>query len=806
MEQVREPTINTRELEACREQVARFIQDSLQPAKHLLEEGALDNIDEEITEEAQNFEIFEHQLDAWAALWDVRQAGDKKALVHLATGLGKTSVAVFDVIKFREEFKAEHGREPRILFTCHQNEIIEQAAERFEAFIPDLTQGFYAGTKKERDADLTFATLQSLHRSLDSFGPEEFDYIIYDEAHHSKAETFESVVNHFNPAFQLALTATPDRLDEENIRELFGHEIYSKGLAQALAEGLLAAPDYHIAFDDAVKNAMESGFEATTLRKLNELFRVKPRNEVIAQNIKDEMERIGLEFGSVKTIVFCQDIDHATEMAKLLDGQAYHSGITNKNKRRKLLEDFRDGTNQVICTRDMFNEGVDIPDARLLVFLRSTSSQTIFEQQLGRGLRKAKGKDTVSVLDFVANVERIAMVRELADSVREYVERDSGGGYRTGEFDEAEHEEMDGLTIYTGHGDFDFDRLMVDLLDKFEALRQNDAPIAPDDYLSLNTAARELGVTHKTLSRIVEELGWELPLYKFNTQVTRGVSGQQIQQLREVRPDIFSDPASEEFYSINSASRAYKIGPKVLEKIIDELGWDLPLKKFGPKTVRAISVSQLEGLRKSHPDAFASPVPEGFMSIKGVAQKLGVDFYTVKRIVEEEKWDLPRYKFRGGVVTGALNEGQIEFIGNHPRLDVKKPDESTVSVAGLAHQLGVSGVTIRNIMNDAGIEGREYAFGKGGTKGVGLSKDEVDLIKANIVPPMPEDWVRLSTSAKQLGVKIMTVRRIIADLDISLEERMANGKKGFAISPEQLKLIKESDRYKRIVQRREKQT
>ncbi len=250
----------------------------------------------------------------------------KKALIHLATGLGKTSVAVFDVIKFREEYNAKHGREPRILFTCHQNEILEQAAERFSAFIPDMSQGFFAGTEKTRDANLTFATLQSLHRSLDTFAPDEFDYIIYDEAHHSKAETFENVVDHFTPDFQLALTATPDRLDELDIRELFGKEVYSKGLAQALAENLLATPDYHIVFDEAVKKAMESGFEINTLKELNQLLEVQSRNEVIAQNIKDEMARIGLEFGSVKTIVFCQDIEHAEEMAELLDGVSYHSG------------------------------------------------------------------------------------------------------------------------------------------------------------------------------------------------------------------------------------------------------------------------------------------------------------------------------------------------------------------------------------------------------------------------------------------------------------------------------------------------
>ncbi len=135
-----------------------------------------------------------------------------------------------------------------------------------------------------------------------------------------------------------------------------------------------------------------------------------------------------------------------------------------KFERKYILDDFKHADLPTICTRDMFNEGVDIPDARLLVFLRSTSSKTIFEQQLGRGLRKHAGKDTVSVLDFVANIERIAMARELADQIREYsprevvdrVENVTGG---------------DGIDHTYFSRRFDFDTLSVNLLEKFDALK-----------------------------------------------------------------------------------------------------------------------------------------------------------------------------------------------------------------------------------------------------------------------------------------------------------------------------------------------
>lgn len=459
-------------IEVKRERVSSWIRDCLRPVDRLMKyDGLFPSTSSEIENEVPQFEVREYQLDAWGALWDARQRGETHGLVHLATGLGKTSVAVFDAMKFREEFRSKHGRDPKIMFTVHQNGILDQAAERFKAFIPDASVGYYNGSEKNIDNDITFATFQSLHANLDSLDPKTFDYIIDDEVHHAKARTYEKVVKHFKPEFRLGLTATPNRADDKDIRDIYGNELYSKDLAEALSEDWLATPDYHIVFDDAVKEAMRSGFEANSLKALKELFDAKPRNDTIADSIREEMEKIGLEFGSVKTIVFCQDIEHAEEMAVLLGGKAYHSETNNKD-RRNIFDEFKNGDLQVITTRDMFNEGVDVPDARLLVFLRSTSSQTIFKQQLGRGLRKAKGKDRVSVLDFVANVERIAIVKELADEVKKVTSVDDKDSLKDDPSDDDSNFEPieSGVIIRTDHGDFDFDKMVVNLLEKYSVL------------------------------------------------------------------------------------------------------------------------------------------------------------------------------------------------------------------------------------------------------------------------------------------------------------------------------------------------
>lgn len=446
--------------------VSQWIQDNYRPALRVISEGH----ELEQQEPQQEFEVRRYQLEAWANVWEARQAGQTRGLVHLATGLGKTSVAVFDVMKFREECLAQDPpMQPRILFVSHMNDISEQAQERFARFMPDLDMDFFKPRQRGvPDADLTFATFQSLHKNLDRFDPQDYEYIIYDEAHHSEAETFREVREYFDPLFELALTATPDRLDEQDIREYFGEALYKKTLPEAIAEGWLADVDYHIVFDDMVKQLMEEGFEPKTLREFHELFKVRPRNEVIAKNIREERHKIGLD--AAKTIIFCEDVSHAEEMAGLLGGVAYHSGV-QKEERKPILRDFRTGNNQVICTVDMFNEGIDIPDARLVVFLRSTSSGTIFEQQLGRGLRKTASKEKVSVLDFVANVERIQKVRELSSSIQRRAEE-------LGDKDLTEEgvihgggQEEPGIRIHSQHGDFDFDRIAIDLLERWGALR-----------------------------------------------------------------------------------------------------------------------------------------------------------------------------------------------------------------------------------------------------------------------------------------------------------------------------------------------
>jgi superfamily II DNA or RNA helicase len=707
-------TIDTRLDQEYRSKVSRWLGE-----KAVANSFTLAHTPEQYQENPDAFEIRTYQLEAWANLWGARQAGTQRGFVHLATGLGKTSVAVFDVMKFREEQMAQDPPTiPRVLFVSHQNDISNQAKERFEYFMPDVSTTTFE-TRRENlpDADITFATFQSLYSELDRFDPQDFEYIIYDEAHHSEANTFKEVRDFFDPLYELGLTATPDRMDDKDIREYFGEPLYSKSLAEGIAEGWLADVDYHIVFDDIVKQLMKDGFEPKTLREFHELFKVRPRNETIAKNIREERHKIGLD--AAKTIIFCEDISHAEEMAELLDGVAYHSDI-KKNDRKRILTNFRNNTNQVICTVDAFNEGIDIPDARLVVFLRSTQSGTIFEQQLGRGLRRTRDKGRVSVLDFVANIERIQKVRELSKEIRKLTEEDG----ENADIDTATTGKEDGLRIHGPHSDFDFDRIAVDLLRIFDQLQPNLQP-PPEGYVSVNRTAEILEMSPKTVAGLCESQGWELPYFRMAGGSGRGISPDQLEILQQQK---IAD-AENGMFHLTAAARQMRVMQSTLRECIVEIGWKLPDRKFrNGNTTKVITLAQMAILQERFPDVFAPAPPPGYISVNMASRRLCVDYDTLVDLIDTHGWKLPTYRF-GTRAAKALSQEQLTALARYRGPEIPDADETIVNITSLAHSLKCVNSTIRRIILEHNLTVTQYRFGQKRVLGDGLTREQVAIIK-----------------------------------------------------------------------------
>lgn len=332
------------------------------------------------------------QRKALRELRRYRDTGVKKALIISATGSGKTYLAAFDARNFGAK---------RLLYIVHRESILKDAKDSFvKVFGAERTYGFYTGNENSLEADFIFATSNMLGRHLDSFKKDEFDYIIYDEVHHVVAETGKKIFEYFEPEFILGLTATPERMDNQDIFTLFDQNVpFELRLRDAINNDLVV-PFYYYGIRDQLVD-YSSKDKMTIAKNIAEQNNIK--------FIKSQIEKYRKPGEKLKCIAFCTNIQSCRLMAEELYEEGYHTisltGINDTGVRIKAFKDLQDENNllEIICTVDILNEGVDIPQVNMVLFLRPTESQTVFIQQLGRGLRKYPGKDYVTVLDFIGN-------------------------------------------------------------------------------------------------------------------------------------------------------------------------------------------------------------------------------------------------------------------------------------------------------------------------------------------------------------------------------------------------------------------
>lgn len=332
------------------------------------------------------------QRKALIELRRYRDAGVKKALIISATGSGKTYLAAFDARNYGAK---------RLLYVVHRESILKDAKESFvKIFGAERTYGFYTGNESNQDCDFMFATSSMLARHLESFDKNEFDYIIFDEVHHIVAESGRKIFDYFESDFVLGLTATPERMDNRDVFGLFDQNVpFELRLRDAINNDLVVPFHYWGIRDSLVDYSSKD--------KMVIAKAISQQNNV--EFIKDQIEKHRKPGEKLKCIAFCTNIQHCKLMAEELYEEGYHTisltGINDTGVRIKAFKDLQDDNNllEIICTVDILNEGVDIPQVNMVLFLRPTESQTIFIQQLGRGLRKYPGKDYVTVLDFIGN-------------------------------------------------------------------------------------------------------------------------------------------------------------------------------------------------------------------------------------------------------------------------------------------------------------------------------------------------------------------------------------------------------------------
>lgn len=366
------------------------------------------------------------QREALAALAQSRAEGRNRALCVLATGLGKTWLAAFDVAAFAEV----HGNRPRVLLLAHREELLVQAANTFRRQLRDarVRFGWFGGDKDDLGGDIVFASIQKLSRPehLACLAPDGFDYVIVDEVHHGTAPSYRSIIDRLKPRFLLGLTATPERADGADVAGLFDdHVAYRADIGVGIQRGLLVPFAYFGLKDD-------TNYDAIPFR--NRRFDPGALEQAIDTDARlERMFRAWQDHPGKRTLVFCCSIRHADHTCAFLAKQgvrvaSVHSGPTSAT-RESAIAALIDGTLDALCTVDLFNEGIDIPAIDRVVMLRPTESPVVFLQQLGRGLRFIDGKTRLVALDFVGNhrvfLERVRTLISLGPeptSLRDFLE------------------------------------------------------------------------------------------------------------------------------------------------------------------------------------------------------------------------------------------------------------------------------------------------------------------------------------------------------------------------------------------------
>ena len=347
------------------------------------------------------FEPNTMQKELLEKLENTRKLGKKKGLVVAATGTGKTYLAAMDIKNFFEK------KEKKFLFLAHREELLENAILVCKKImkITENKIGRIFGGKKEIEKKIVFATVQSLQNNYLEFPKNYFDYIVIDEFHHSSAKSYTKIINYFNPKFLLGLTATPERMDGKDILELCDYNLVGEmGLKRAMEQDLIA-PFHYFGINDETFDYEKIPYKNGKYQEdilVKNLSNNKRVNYII-ENIK----KIGFDGEKMSCIAFCENINHANFMNENFNKNGYISEIltsrTSKFEREKILENFKNKKIEILCVVDILNEGIDIPNINLLLFLRPTFSSTIFTQQIGRGLRKCENKDFVTIIDFIGN-------------------------------------------------------------------------------------------------------------------------------------------------------------------------------------------------------------------------------------------------------------------------------------------------------------------------------------------------------------------------------------------------------------------
>ncbi len=348
---------------------------------------------------------YPHQQRMLDALMVERDRHDRhRNLVVAATGTGKTVVAALDYRQLLD--RQTDGLS--LLFVAHREEILRQSLATYRAVLRRGDFGELLAGGRAVAGRHVFAMIQSLQSRIGDIQPDAFDVVVIDEFHHAAADSYDRLLNHLRPQELLGLTATPERLDGRDVTGWFDNRIAVElRLWEAIDQGFLVPFQYFGVADGTDLRQLTWRRGGYPTADLSNLF---TGDDIRVAKLLEAIQRIVLDPGRMRALGFCVSKEHARYMARKFTEAGLESialtGDDSADVRDRGLTDLKAGRLRCVFSVEVLGEGVDVPDVDCVLLLRPTESATLFTQQLGRGLRRARDKRSLTVIDLIGQQHR----------------------------------------------------------------------------------------------------------------------------------------------------------------------------------------------------------------------------------------------------------------------------------------------------------------------------------------------------------------------------------------------------------------
>ena len=348
-----------------------------------------------------------HQARMLEQLQAQRDRHDRhRNLLVAATGTGKTVMAALDYRRLCDQL----GRKPSLLFVAHRRRILDQSRATYATVLKDPDFGEILGDGEQPLVGRhVFAMVQSVrNETVEGLDPNAFEVVVIDEVHHAAAPSYRALLEHLRPIELLGLTATPERMDGEDITRWFGDRTAVElRLWEAIDDGYLAPFQYFGVHDDVDLSTLEWRRGGYRSEDLDKIF---TGDDARVMRLLRALDRILLDTNQMRALGFCVSVDHAKYMARAFTERGLPSaalwGDTDTADRDSALRRLEQGDLRCVFSVDVLGEGVDVPSVDTVLLLRPTQSATVLTQQIGRGLREHQNKATLTVVDLIGQQHR----------------------------------------------------------------------------------------------------------------------------------------------------------------------------------------------------------------------------------------------------------------------------------------------------------------------------------------------------------------------------------------------------------------